>query len=140
MNQSDQELISEEDNTSSRGSDVNLDEDSVDIISTDCGDEDFDKRSCGDVNVNKNKFSIANILGLEGKDVKCSVKIEDNADSDSCENKSLRKVKCVKPTPISARNTGNRQVFFVYQNCKGNQIKIISTRILHTEAISTTVV
>lgn len=109
MDQNDQDVISEEDNNSFRDSDGNSDEDSVDIISTDYGDEDFEKRSCSETNINKNKFSIENILGLNRKDVQCDEgKTDSYVESDICSTENVRKVKCVKPTPISAaaRSTG----------------------------------
>lgn len=111
MNQSDQYLLSEEDNTSFRDSDLNSDEDSVDIISTDCVEEDFNKISCSGVNADKNKFSIANILGLDRVDVThCDSSKTDNSKEESDDNiirtEYNEKVKCIKPTPISARSTG----------------------------------
>lgn len=111
MDQSDQEMLSDEENTSFRDSDINSEENSVDIISTDCGDEDFGKGPHGDTNVNKNKFSIESILGIGQKEVQCEDNNgNDNVDSDNYRTENVRKVKCIKPTPIPAavRNTGGK--------------------------------
>lgn len=109
MNQNNKDFLSEDDNTSVRDSEVSSDEDSVDVISTDCQEDHIEKGAFCDTNIVKNKFSIENILGLGKRDVACdSSQTEGNAQSENCRNESVRKVKCVKPTPISAatRSTG----------------------------------
>lgn len=76
------------------------DEESVDIVSTNCDDE----RRLGEVNdASSNKFSINNILGIgNGKN-----SYEDIGDSTGIQKCTVRKVKCLKPTPLPAtRNTG----------------------------------
>lgn len=107
MEQSDPDCLSEDDNASLRSSEVGSDDNSVDIISTDCGDEDFGNRTHSEA-VNKNKFSIENILGLSRKDVPCDGSRTDRNNEGANSNDNVRRVKCVKPTPISAatRNTG----------------------------------
>lgn len=68
--------------------------DSVDVISTGCGDNFACENSSSERNSVKNKFSIDSILGLSDK----RHKNIDEHDETSVRNT----VKCVKPTPISA--------------------------------------
>lgn len=109
MNQSDQDYLSDN-STSVRGSEIHSEEDSVDIITTDCCTDDFDNERCGNTNVDKNKFSIANILGLGKREVACDNNQSlVNVESEKwTSDEDVQKVKCIKPTPISAavRNTG----------------------------------
>lgn len=105
MEQNDQDALSEEESESVRDSDMRTDEDSVDIISTNCGGEDFEKRNSSELT--KNKFSIENILGLANNDVKCDEHTFDIKDEHGGTD-NIKRIKCIKPTPISAaiRNTG----------------------------------
>ncbi|KAG5883096.1 hypothetical protein JTB14_010466 [Gonioctena quinquepunctata] len=81
------------------------DDDSVDIVSTDC-DVQKEQFSCGVTDNSNNKFSINNILGLSEIRHTCDDTKEDEKLTEKCP--VVRKVKCVKPTPISAaRNTGD---------------------------------
>ncbi|KAJ8965952.1 hypothetical protein NQ314_003827 [Rhamnusium bicolor] len=65
MDQSDQEVMSDEDNHYADTDYDDTDGDSVDVITTDCCDENSQKaENCSEGTSNNNKFSIDSILGL----------------------------------------------------------------------------
>ncbi|XP_023022236.2 uncharacterized protein [Leptinotarsa decemlineata] len=107
MEQSDLDPVSDEEvNTDTDFEDS--DDDSVDIVSTDCDVDNFQKEefSCAVADSNCNKFSIDNILGLSEVKHSCNDKKDSEDDTEKCS--VVRRVKCVKPTPISAaRSTGD---------------------------------
>lgn len=107
MNNSDQDFISDEDNNYN-DTDYDTDNDSVDIMSTDCGD---DKDNSSETLTSCNKFSIENILGLTSKFKK---KVGSKEDTDDKCVESEKKIRCVKPTPISAA-TRSAGILLFYQ-------------------------